>query len=323
MPFLFNRPQIEHPDTWRTFCPHLTLTTEPNLTTESNLTTEPALTTATLCTALTTEDSNHHKAQLIHDGYFAHPTFFSRPVVDRIATAIEQITEATGAAIWALLYDDLWEMMYALHPCLTPLLGSRFQLLPDIWVWNLRPNGQDRGWSPHRDRERSSVPVGELPRLLTVWIALTDATPENGCIYVLPASFDPRYHHDGRPNEEISIPFQDIRALPASAGTALGWSARLLHWGSRTSVWTQTPRISVAFEFQSHDFSSGAPFVLPPTIPPFSLRLGLVARQLLQYRHFVHLTEEMESVCRYLANKHLPQKRRFSDVLAKLFSKPS
>lgn len=326
MTFPFDLQRIEDPHAWRTLCPSLSLTTEPPTlephTSSPQSPESPSIATSIhQGTPLSSEDTARHKAQLLHDGYFAQPALFSRDAVERIASAVEHITTQTGAAVWALLYDDLWQMMSALQPCLTPILGEHFVLLPDIWVWNLRPNGQDHGWRPHRDRERGSVPTDGLPRLLTVWIALTDATPDNGCIYILPASLDARYHHYGRPNEEISIHFQDIRALPASAGTALGWSAQLLHWGGRTSIWTQTPRISVAFEFQCRDFSSGAPFVLPPIPPPFSQRLGLVARQLLQYRHFVHLPEPIERICQRLIQTHLPQKRRFSDVFAKLLSR--
>ncbi|MCB9643590.1 MAG: phytanoyl-CoA dioxygenase family protein [Myxococcales bacterium] len=315
MASLLDPLSLQDPSFWKNLCPSLSLSLPKDLS-------EDAQGHAGLsCLSPEPREISRCQSQLCEDGYFLYPSRFARDAMGRLARAVECITDATGMPIWTLVYDELWEMMAAMQGCLAPLLGESYQLLPDIWVWNLRPNGEDRGWRPHRDRERGSVSKGQLPKLLSVWLPLTDATPDNGCIYVLPASLDKRYHQYGQPNEEGSLSLQDVRALPAPAGSVLGWSAQLLHWGGRTSPWAEGPRISVAFEFQAQGFAGGAPFVLPPQLPDFSMRLGLIARQLLQYRHMAPLSKEMERVCRQLADTYLPKKRRFSDVLARMVGK--
>lgn len=54
------------------------------------------------------------------------------------------------------------------------------------------PSDQGAGWGPHRDRVQPTLDEDNSPHSLTVWLPFTDATPLNGCMYVLPA------HHDGR-----------------------------------------------------------------------------------------------------------------------------
>ena len=56
------------------------------------------------------------------------------------------------------------------------------------------------GWSPHRDRPATgpdSFREDGTPRYLTAWVALTDATPETSCLYVLPAPQDEGYYASG------------------------------------------------------------------------------------------------------------------------------
>ncbi|PNH04087.1 hypothetical protein TSOC_009776 [Tetrabaena socialis] len=56
------------------------------------------------------------------------------------------------------------------------------------------PDTGGRGWPPHRDRPTMPLlPPDRLPPYLTLWVALTPATPDNGCIHVLPADLDPLY----------------------------------------------------------------------------------------------------------------------------------
>ena len=260
------------------------------------------------------------KAQLLEDGYLRLTSLFEEAAMARMAEGVLSIQKALGSPIWALMYDDLWHLLLSLDDLLKGWLGEGYQLLPDTWVWCLEQESHARGWRPHRDRERGSALPHQMPRILSLWLPLTHATPENGCIYVLPASQDPRYHRYGGVDEESSLDLQAIRALPAPAGSVLAWSAQLLHWGGCSSRWAQSPRISVAFELQAAGFSSKAPFTLPPQRPPFLLRLGLIARQLLQYQHMQPLPLPLTQACHRWMAAYLPKKRSFADVLANLFS---
>ena len=107
-----------------------------------------------------------------------------------------------------------------------------------------------------RDGRRSrriairSVPIPpcsrrRLPSIVTAWIPLTDVTPLDSCIYVVPAACDPDYYSEERGVRPERIRLQDVRALPAAAGSVVGWSTHLAHWGSRSSRFAAGPRIAV------------------------------------------------------------------------------
>ncbi|KXZ53193.1 hypothetical protein GPECTOR_7g1086 [Gonium pectorale] len=81
---------------------------------------------------------------------------------------------------------------------------------------------------------------GLLPAYCTVWVALTDATPDNGCIYVVPADLDPRYprhplnseraaagdgDEDGGNGEAHSRRAKEALAAPAASSRSSGVAA--------------------------------------------------------------------------------------------------
>ncbi|MBM4409652.1 MAG: phytanoyl-CoA dioxygenase family protein, partial [Chloroflexi bacterium] len=135
------------------------------------------------------------------------------------------------------------------------------------------------------------------PKSLTLWIALSDATPENGCMYLVPADRYPTYNTPEDAKLRFTLP--DIRVLPAPAGTAFAWTQAIFHWGARSSSRAAGPRISVGFEFQRGDI---APFNQPlldiAAPPPFAGRLKLIAKQLLQYDHNYPLPEGQRALAR-------------------------
>ena len=132
-------------------------------------------------------------------------------------------------------------------------------------------------------------------RYTTAWIALTDATPENSCLYCVPREHDPGYAEGdgsgaspcdavfrrppvaggntvagagagagpGSPGQGTIAPdaFQNIAALPAPRGTLLCFSHRLLHWGSRPLRGVQKPRIALSLAFADPQFEE--PYLRP------------------------------------------------------------
>jgi hypothetical protein len=55
----------------------------------------------------------------------------------------------------------------------------------------------------------------------------------------------------------------NIRALPAQAGSVLGWSAYIIHWGSQSTDWATHARVSMGIYYETAD----APMVGRPFDP--------------------------------------------------------
>jgi len=66
-------------------------------------------------------------------------------------------------------------------------------------------------------------------------------------MYIVPAFFDTNYGNVQKGQKREIINFQDIRALPAVAGSVLCWNHAVLHWGGRSNERAPHPHISLAF----------------------------------------------------------------------------
>jgi len=100
---------------------------------------------------------------------------------------------------------------------------------------------------------------------------------------------------------------QDVRALPATAGSLLAWNTGVLHWGGRASRLGAGPRCSYACEF----VRGGAPtpegmkpLLRPDEAPNFTERLGLLGRLLQQYERFQKLPPEIKLIAKGLEWKN-------------------
>ena len=144
------------------------------------------------------------------------------------------------------------------------------------------------------------------PMYCSVWLALTDATPETSCLYVIPRSNDPGYELGGDAISGHGHNWNDIVAQPLMQGGFLTFSHRLLHWGSTPQIMPTSAagnhsnatvmvprsrgRIALtlafadpSFEKEYFDHSQYMPF------PPLGLRLGIIAGQSIQYEHLAPL----------------------------------
>jgi hypothetical protein len=93
-----------------------------------------------------------------------------------------------------------------------------------------------------------------------MWIPFTDADTHNSCIYVLPFPHDPAVQSFLRGENvatmihyENQIFLPNVRALPARAGSVVGWTPYILHWGSQSTDWATQPRISVGIYYHAAD----------------------------------------------------------------------
>jgi hypothetical protein len=236
--------------------------------------------------------------RMAEDGY----TQGSHPALTRLApilaNAARRCVELRLPPVFLFLFNDVWRAFYALTPAISHILASPLCGLPDLWVWYIDPASGGAGWAPHVDKGPYSLDRDGRPLSVTVWIALTEATPLNSCIYVLPASRDRDYL---APQHTSGIDITHVRALPLSAGEWLCWNQALFHWGSASSRFAAEPRISMAFEFQRAGI---APFDQPAIPDPerldFETKLRLIAKQILRYRNEYAVDPAVEQLARSL-----------------------
>jgi ectoine hydroxylase-related dioxygenase (phytanoyl-CoA dioxygenase family) len=123
---------------------------------------------------------------------------------------------------------------------------------------------------------------------------LTDATLDNGCIYVVPGNLNTAGIGERRAlraasNLQMRELLQRGRALPARAGSLLGWYFRILHWGSVCHV-AGAPRVSLVMEFigaGERALDSELPLYDPREgLPSLPQRLHAIGRAILQYKRF-------------------------------------
>jgi hypothetical protein len=269
---------------WKALCPRLDLDSDPG--TDVAVLAPP-------------ERVKALEAELREDGFCQIDDVLEKEEATRLAEAVCILREKGWPPPFGFLYDAFWRPFRRLGPILSALLEPGYRHLPDIWAWHLDPRGAERGWKPHRDKGCTSLMRDGRPKSLTVWIALSDSTPRNGCIYVLPAGRDPNYRADSKSLELRDL--QDLQALPVPAGTALIWTQSLLHWSGRASPRSSRPRISVSCEFQRGDVPPLNEPLFDPAAPlPFELRLRLVALQLLQYAHMHGIARPLVELARSL-----------------------
>ena len=239
--------------------------------------------------------------RMLKDGYLQDTDDELSSVSVDLADTISRCVERGLQAVFVWLYDEPWQSFARLQPVIGHFLGADYKMLPDFWAWHVDPRKSESGWAPHVDRigQNTLAPDGS-PLSLTCWIPLTNADPLNSCMYVVPAFLDPFY---GRHMERQGGPRPEtIRALPAKPGDYLIWNQAVLHWGSPSSEFAESLRMSMAIEFQRGDI---APFNAPllDRIPNFEGRLHLLAKQILQYRHMYRFSDELVALAHYFQNK--------------------
>ncbi len=202
---------------------------------------------------------------------------------------VESVRAAGWPAVFAMAYEEFWTILRTppVARLLEGVLGTGYQMLPHMWCHYVTPSAGAHGWLPHVD--------GFHKTRVSLWIPFSDATLDNGCIYLVPQSRMPdqfgraflrrkRYSH-----QEASAILQNMRALPAGAGSVLGWNFGVVHWGTVASN-AREPRVSAAYEFIAPGVKA-EPVELPllnisERIPSFDERLQMIGRALIAYSKF-------------------------------------
>jgi hypothetical protein len=254
---------------WRTLCPRLNI--DRKLQAHANL------------NPCSPEKWRQEKSRLDYDGHFVFEKIFAADSLTEIRATIEDLSAHGVPAIFVSLFDEFWEMVHALRPIGQALLGEEYQIFPDYWVWHIDHRKSQAGWRPHREAV-INVPDPDYPtESLSLWVALSDATTENGCMYVLPKSKDKGYPHTIK--FDIGT-LQHVKALPVPAGSVIGWNQSVFHWGSSNSREATGPRISFAMELCPISQKRDIPLMMKSDhLPSFEERLRLVAMQFVNYKH--------------------------------------
>lgn len=243
------------------------------------------------------------RARMARDGYFGEVDPELERLTPMIGEAVKACVSLGLPPVFVFLYDEPWACFQRLSPVIGDLLGADYKLLPDFWAWHVDPLKSESGWRPHRDKNANALNPDGTPKSLTVWIPLSEANPLNSCIYLLPAHADPLYNLLPDPNGPVPNGF-GARALPVVPGEWLCWNQAVLHWGSPSSEFAESPRMSMALEFQRGDVP---PFNMPllerAPLPSYDWRLRLVGKQILQYRHMYGFSDGLTNLASYILNR--------------------
>jgi hypothetical protein len=261
-------------------------------------------------------------------------------------------------ATFVFLYDEAWDLaIKSSSRVLTPSTSEHNRFNFDLLAWHIGPpvangtNGaaastnNDRpvssGFSPHRDRQPENNVASSFhddtgdAKFVTHWVALTEAVPENSCLFMIPRFVDPGYDrgdddddgdHDAKDDAthgsgaldsgcgplyralKTKESFQHIRAFPCQPGQGVVFTHRVAHWGSSRDPDTDLPaRIAMSFVCSDPAFEPpylvGSDRWVSPTAgtleraPPFEVRLLLVCAQLLIYHQRLRLSRRTIQNC--------------------------
>ena len=217
------------------------------------------------------------REQLLEQGYFQTPPMLPPDLVARVRDDVARDNQR------AFLEDAMWDLFDLLVPVAREALAHDVCITPAFWAWNVGPGGF--GWGPHRDSpETARDPEGGLA-IITVWVPLTDATTRNGCVHCVPAYWDIGYQSVHA--NSIVLHQQCVRALPAAAGSVLGWSHSLLHWGGACAP-DAPPRMATSLELVRSDLASTVPRAYPAGWrPEVAERQAMIEAMRVRYAHML------------------------------------
>jgi hypothetical protein len=198
---------------------------------------------------------------------------------------------------WVFMYDEAWEYLNDARNVFEDDILNGLRCNYDVLAWIVDPivDAETTAFCPHRDRQPDDAPGSfrsdGTAKYSTIWMPLTDATPENSCLYCIPRPYDPGYFEGDCDDVDVDpmrvaldgkAAYQRIRAMPCRAGGAVAFTHRLIHWGSVGEGKEGAPRINLSCGFADDDYEP--PYLAhQPDVPTVEERAGLIAAQLISY----------------------------------------
>jgi hypothetical protein len=178
------------------------------------------------------------------DSYLNLPPILDKSETNPIRDCIFTLINKGPPPVFVYIYYQPWSLFDRLRPIIQLFLGDTFSLLPNFWAWHIPPIKGAYGWPVHKDCSAvtrfESIDGGTTLMSMSLWVPLTDATTENGCITVLPKSREIMYNSSITDITQIRP--DDALDLPANTGSVLGWSQDLFHWSRQVPSNAITPR---------------------------------------------------------------------------------
>lgn len=234
--------------------------------------------------------NRHHLDEMLEnlgsEGYFSTSApLISSEITARMLTGVENLRKAGWHEVWAFVYDEFWQVTgtSSILKLLSGYLGEKFMALPHVVVHYVHPE-TGAGWSPHVD-------FSDREDRFTVWFPLSDATLDNGCMYIIarnkisPALLNKWLAMEDLSHREVKTLLQNTRALPVKAGSLLGWRGDVVHWGAMSTKKTQ-PRISLSVVFIKEGVTAmddEIPLLPPGEIPDLPTRMISIAKAIRYY----------------------------------------
>ncbi len=200
------------------------------------------------------------RRSLVREGCAVCAPVFETAWLEPAIEAILAVIRAGLPPRYALVFDETLALLTGATEVLRVVFDAPVALVPDEFDAHYIPTtSAAAGAGPHRDTIGAidTFAADGCPDLINMWLALTDATTDNGCIYALPSEVDPDFERAkaglAALPQYASPALQSVRALPVEAGGFACWAPELLHWGGRSSHLAKQPRISLACYMQNAD----------------------------------------------------------------------
>ncbi len=205
--------------------------------------------------ALPPAEQERIRQTMTRDAYFCTGPVLDAALYEPVRDMAWRLHAAQIPPVFAGVYDPVWRLARLLSDTLlAPYLGEDYLPESDYWVWHVPMGRGHSGWPEHRDMllDEYIDPNGDL-QALSVWIPLTDVSRDNACMNVVPRRFDVNYQKmlaGGGVDYDHVYRREHVRALPAKAGSLMGWDPHLLHWGGPSTDRAANPRTSLGFYFR-------------------------------------------------------------------------
>jgi ectoine hydroxylase-related dioxygenase (phytanoyl-CoA dioxygenase family) len=248
--------------------------------------------------------------QFVRAGYFQTAPFMPLDFIARLKAAVDTVRQNDWPAVFVYVYDEFWQVARSepIKSLLQTLLGDGYRQSCHVWGHCVQARDGAAGWRPHIDNPRT-------PGRVTIWIALTDATLDNGCIYLIPKNrapveIDSAFRKAATVDKKIvNQLLQNSRALPALAGSVLGWGSGVIHWGSACHG-VGAPRLAISQEFFAASATPSASekpvFDCRGELPTLTERLEVIAKAIVNYQRFEPLLVRYQNLAEELLRRTKP-----------------